>query len=208
LTSSRRDAAAVAVPDGRIFILGGHNTTLVDKPPLASIEVFDTMSPTPASVENPLLVMPQGVHSHGAAYANGAIYVMGGMTAMWGVPNDVNSQATMVLPVGTGTTGAWNWGPSLRSNRTSFGVASLAGVIYVIGGSYQLTPPTGGYTFVSPMDVLDTNGPSPAWAAGASIQTQRDYTAVIAMDSNQGIYLVGGRTPSWSYTMGSEIFFP
>lgn len=103
---ARADATAVAAPDGRIYVIGGGNTSGT----LTSVEAYDPATDTWAFA-TPTPIARSGA---GAAVGDGRIYVMGGIgmggllatleEASWAAPPNgaPTAAATFVQVAGTG----------------------------------------------------------------------------------------------------------
>ena len=119
------------------------------------------------------LTMPRD--DFGIAVVNGRIYVLGGMT---GERANLLDSVEMYDPA----TEQWRPGPPMPGARSSFRVAALGQVIYVVGGSMVSRPTT------SDVEALDTE--TGRWTVRAQMPTPRLGHAVVELAGR--IYAIGG----------------
>ncbi len=192
-------AVAVAVPDGRIFVIGGQvvGTGAYSD----ALEVFHTATET-WEAQSPGLSMPTPRALASAVYWNGKIYVVGG--------DDGVTRGLPTVEIFDLETSTWSAGPPLGSRRRELGLAVSNGIVYAVGGMSS-TPdfaPAVLVNFPAPMEVLDTSVVGAAWTAGASIQVPRRGGAAVALPWNGAIYFFGGMTQGGAQTLTGEIYFP
>jgi alpha-tubulin suppressor-like RCC1 family protein len=189
----RTRTSATAVPDGRVFVIGGRDN---DGFPRSDVEVFDTATET-WSAATP---MPTPRFDASAAYVGGFIYVVGG--------SDTTTVGLTTVEIYDVSAGTWSTGQSLNLGRTEFGLAVTAnGTLMAIGGVY-VDPTMVGTQFHTDSDRLNTTVAGSFWTLGSPIQSQRRGCGAVSLpDYNGAIYLFGGMTPSESTTTSGEMYF-
>lgn len=197
---ARDYAAAVAVPDGRIFVIGGQ---VVGSGAYSdALEVFHTDTET-WEARSPGLSMPTPRALASAVYSNGKIYVVGG-------DNGGSSYGLGTVEVYDLTENTWSPGPPLNAPRADLGLAAANGKIYAVAGLNHpfslaaVIPPV----YPAPIEVLDTSLAGATWSAGASIQMPRRGGAAVTLPWNGAIYLMGGKSSSGVQPITGEIYFP
>lgn len=119
-----RNAAAAAVVDGRLWVLGGRAPGIRrgDQSPLASVEVYDPAAN--AWTAGPALPAARG--SLAAAALGTRVYAFGGEDASGAVVDSVTRLDT--------ATGTWTSLPAMPQALHGLGVVAAGGALYVIGG--------------------------------------------------------------------------
>jgi alpha-tubulin suppressor-like RCC1 family protein len=174
MPTPRNDAAAVALPDGRILVIGGYDVAAGSN--TGVVEIFDAATETWVGAAAQASVLRQGAN---AAYSNGKVYVVGG--------DNFPMSGLSAVEVYDVATNSWSPGPPLTYGRDSFGLVVAKGMLYAIAGWSSVTgAPTEGS-----VEVLDTSNPA-AWTAGTGIRTPRSGAAAVTPDGGTTIYLVGG----------------
>ncbi len=123
LAEKRFAAAAVAHGDF-VYVIGGGRGDLVT----ASVERFDLRT----GKSDPFIRLKSGRRAHGAALADGKIYVVGGHTRLDDLKGPTRSVEIIDL-----ATGKISEGPALPHGRANFACVAVGGKIYVIGGQLQ-----------------------------------------------------------------------
>src|SRR5579864_1941376 len=150
LPTGREGMAAVAAPDGQIYVLGGFRDS--DGTPLATVEAYRLSSSSAAGAWVAIPPMPTPRAYLAAAYANGRIYAIGGATGAYqpipeptdapivgatdGISNTPHPWPSGYLLTGTyGITYAWraHGGTTLTSDDAH---TSAFGEVYVEEGQY------------------------------------------------------------------------
>jgi hypothetical protein len=174
MPTPRNDAAAVALPDGRILVIGGYDVAAVGN--TGVVEIFDTTTETWVGAAAQASVLRQQAK---AAYSNGKVYVVGG--------ENFPVSGLSAVEVYDVATNSWSPGPPLTFGRLSFGLVAAKGMVYAIAGWSSVA----GTATAASVEVLDTSNPT-AWTAGTGILTPRADAAAVTPDGGTTIYLVGG----------------
>lgn len=175
---TKRTEVAVAVLDGKIYVVGGF-----EKPSLGnvmnfaitpSVEVYDPAIDRWAS-KAPL---PVGLHHVGIGAVDRRLYVIGGYT---------KSGFTVWNPVATAyaydpATDSWNECAPMPTARGALSVTEHDGKLYAIGG-YDRKANTSAVEVYDPVRNV--------WTTGASLPTSRDHLATATVAGK--IYAIGGR---------------
>jgi N-acetylneuraminic acid mutarotase len=122
--------------------------------------------------------------SHSAAVVDGKIYVMGG----WGADSN---RPVAAVEVYDPATGAWAAGASMPTARALFGVSTVGGRIYAVGGT----------TFgADKLAVVEAYDPATdTWTRRADIPTPRNALSTVVVDEK--IYAIGG----WVRRAGADV---
>ncbi len=186
LGTARSALAAAALPDGRIFALGGQGASGY----LAAAEVY-----TPAtSTWTPIANMPtKRARLAAAAGVDGRIYAIGGVTS--------GEVLLGTVEVYTPSTGKWTAAASLPTPRRGLvAAAGLDGRIYAIGGEAASG-------MVSTVEVYTpaTN----TWATAGGMSVARMYMGA-ARGPDGRIYVVGGETggSAFGYKNDADVYTP
>lgn len=127
LSTARQLHAAATLPDGRIFVVGGVNSTSFNPPRLASSEIYDPTTGTWSAGA----ALNVARDSHGlVALADGRILAVGGNGLVSG-STQVLASAEIYDPVA----GTWTLLSPMNAARVSPGIATLAdGRVLIVGG--------------------------------------------------------------------------
>ena len=206
LPSSLSKASAVALPNGKLMVLGGES---------GGVSIDRVLAGTPAHLRS-VGTLPTPTHDAAAAFVRGAVYLFGGGQATsvstvvrvdpaTGVARTVGHMDEPLSDLGAvvvggkallvgGYTGAkfasavlrWNGGGKtstvarLPAGTRYAGVAAIGSTIYVAGGLL----PTG------PSDAVLAVGPHGGAKRIATLPAPQDHAALAALDGH--LYLVGG----------------
>ncbi|WP_309894564.1 kelch repeat-containing protein [Archangium sp.] len=184
MSTVRRNAAAVELPDGRVLVTGGSGAS---GSALATAELYDPASGT----WSPASSMAQGRYSHTATLLeNGRVLVVGG----WGSTSDV-AGAELYDPA-TNTWTATTGSPSIaRSSHTATRLKD--GTVLVAGGF-------SGSTTLGAAELYDPA--TGTWSPQASTSERGNHTANLLEDGR--VLLAGGNTISGTYLNTSVLFDP
>jgi alpha-tubulin suppressor-like RCC1 family protein len=174
MPTPRNGAAAVAVPGGRILVIGGYDVAAGTN--TGVVEIFDTATETWVGAAAQASALRQNAL---AAFSNGKVYLVGG--------DDFPVFGLSTVEVYDVATNSWSPGPPLTYGRNSFGLVAAKGLLYAIAGSSS----AGSALTAGSVEVLDTTNPA-AWTAGTGILTPRADAAAVTPDGGTTIYLVGG----------------
>jgi N-acetylneuraminic acid mutarotase len=180
-----QNEAAVAVIDGRIYVMGGFGPG--SDAPITRVQVFD-VARNQWSEGTPL---PEPMHHHGAAVVGGKIYLVGGFHEPFAkrIPID---HTWMFDPA----TKQWSTRAPLPAPRGALVVGAIGNLIYAAGGEHnrpagkpvpQGAPPA--YEPVADFAVYDTGADH--WTVLPSMKVARDHAYVGVI--NNHFYVVGGR---------------
>jgi N-acetylneuraminic acid mutarotase len=175
---------ATAVCDDKIYTIGGQMN------PTVTVEVYDPKTDR-WSTGTPL---PTARAQMQAATVNGKIYVFGGLTSPEKSYGYINATEIYNPKTDSWSTGAAVPNPNPTYN---YGLATLNGKIYLIGGTERFhTPATGGFDTreVNRMQIYDTATDS--WTAGPSmpIAVRAVAGATTGEMAPVGIYVFGQNT--------------
>jgi len=163
-----RQEVAVAELDGKIYVIGGINSTPAF---LSSVEIYDP--DTDSFSAGPAL--PFLLHHTTANAVGGKLYVIGGWSDFFATPRDIVLELDPQV-------GNWVARASMPTARGSPAAAVLDGKIYVAGG----WPTSRSKDFA----VYDPAADS--WQTLSDLPSGRNHLAVAAADGR--IFAVGGRT--------------
>ena len=172
------NAPAAAVVEGRIYLIGGFNTTT--NVPSDEVLVFDPATRTWSNAAP--LPAPRG--GHGVAVLNGKIHVLGGG----------NSQRTLAdHSVYDPASNTWEERAPLPRSQGSPAVVAFNGKLYSIGGRSG----PGDFGFV---DIYDpaTNG----WSTGPAIEPRGTAGAVVYCGT---IHVFGGESQARAESLGEVL---
>lgn len=168
--SRARGAAAVAVLDERIYLLGGLRRGLS----VADVDVFD---PADRSFR-PLPPLPSALDHLGAGAIDGRIYAVGGRAG--GITGH-----TADLQIYDPGVGAWTPGSPMPTSRGGFAAAVLGASLYVLGGEGNTAVASGVFAAVERY-----HAPSDTWTTLAPMDPGRHGTGAAALGDR--IYVPGG----------------
>jgi hypothetical protein len=170
LGTNLTQAAATWLSNG-LVILGGLGN-------VGTVGLTTVLSPSGLSL--PPMTQPR--YSHGAAYAGGKLYAIGGLSSMSPI-----SSVEIYDPAVPNIGWASPTYAQLPYPVTNAAVAVVGNSIYVMGGV------TAGFAALGSVLVYDTANPTAGWVAGPSLPHVVSYASA----SSQGgtIYLVGGSGP-------------
>jgi N-acetylneuraminic acid mutarotase len=180
----QQQEAAVAVLDGRLYVMGGFSD---DPQPFTLVQVYD-----PATDQwrqgTPL---PEPVHHAGAATAGGKIYLVGGFRNPFGQREPIDS----VWAYDPATDG-WTPRAPLPTPRGALGVAAIGDRIYAVGGEHRRAPdalrPAGAPLAYEPLADLTVYDPAAdRWETLAPLRARRDHLVVGSVDGR--LYVASGR---------------
>ncbi|MGQ0535617.1 MAG: Kelch repeat-containing protein [Methanobacteriota archaeon] len=176
-----RTEVAVAVSEGRIFVLGGFG----DRPVATDlVEVFDPATDRwSAGPSYPLMIHHVALVSH-----EDALYAFGGYVGSMFVPTSLAFR----LPAGGS---AWEPIAPLPRPRGAHAGAVEGGKVYLVGGVGVEPGPD---ALRAPVDVYDIE--RDAWAQGPELPTPREHLAAAAVGGT--VHAVGGRMLSLSTNTG------
>jgi N-acetylneuraminic acid mutarotase len=164
--------AAAAVVDGRIYVVGGAGDE--DYTPTAAVEAYD-----PATDSWQVLAdLPSALWGPAAAAADGKIYVIGGGSGDPFGERDLSAGIQVYDPA----TDGWDLASDMTTARAFAGVAVMDGLVYVAGGSTNLT--TGGgalkHSVTGELEVYDPQTDS--WTLSSPMAEPRTGHALAAVD--------------------------
>lgn len=160
-----RESLAVAVDNGKIYAIGGYDTTFGNR---AENERYDPgtdwwtiMAP-----------MPTARQAHGAAVVDGYIYCVGGDSGF--------VTASVEAYYITGNT--WSSKTSMPTGRKSLGVAAVNRKVYAIGGR------NGAGSNTNVVEIYDPS--TDGWTSGAAMPTARSKFGIAVLAGR--IWCIGG----------------
>lgn len=183
LPTHRRDFAT-AVVNGKIYLIGGTLFENEDGPfGLSVVEVYDPNLNSWKRIAD----MPTARTSPEMAVVDGKIYVMGGYS---GIDRKlVNIKPSTVVEVYNPRTDTWSRKQDTSLPRFQFGIGTVDGKIYAIGGylhPWDRKPGAPGR-----IDLVEVYDPATdMWIKRAKMPTQRDGFGVGVV--NNRIYAIGG----------------
>jgi hypothetical protein len=194
--SSRAYAAAAALPDGRVFIAGGHDTDITTTVnALASTEVFSP-DPTLATGGSWTAGPPLGVYRAGAAAAatdQGEVFVMGGVLKLTQV-TALNTIETFPADGGSPSTRV-----PMPTPRAFFGMTMAPdGRIYAAGGVTQ----AGVSASVEAFDPA-----SGTWTRIPDMPSNLSHLALTVGPDNR-LYAIGGKNSGGNYEKNTYAYGP
>lgn len=173
-----RNAPAAVVLDGRIFLIGGFDTTT--NTPLDRVDVYDPITRTWS--EATPLPAPRG--GHAAAVMSGRIHVLGGG----------NSQSTLAdHDVYDPDTRTWAALPALPRAEGSPAAVVHDGRLHAIGGR-------SGPADFGAVDIFDPR--TNAWTAGPAIEPRGTAGAVVRCGA---IHVLGGESQAQQRTLADVL---
>ena len=192
MPTPRAFLALVAVPDGRLFALGG---TSQATGALATVEVYSPALDSWTTVKP----MAAARSSFGAALGrDGRIYVMGGP---YGDGSTTSSGASTLVEAYDLASDTWSPAPSLKSARSdSAAVAGGDGRLYAIGGVSGLYGTLGSWEALQPGDG--------SWAQSNFTMTTPRSSHALAVAPDGRIFALGGIDKNGDKLMAVEWFTP
>ena len=164
--------AAAATVDGKIYVIGGENSTNpAAVNPVATVEEFNPQTGTWASKAG----MPTARYAAAAAAAGGKIYAVGGATS--------GSAVTAVNEEYDPAANTWASRSPLPSPRMYIGLAEAGDKLYAVGGAAT-------HSGSGLADNLEYSPAEDAWTAKSNMLTARRGLA--AVSANGKVYAVGG----------------
>lgn len=173
-SSISRTYAAVAVVNGRLYVLGGQltDTGTIPGPATAAVEVYDPQTDSWSTSPS----MPTARMGLVAAEAGGKLYAIGGSI------NGYSMETGAVEEFDPGTQ-TWTTRASMTTPRCFAAGALVGGRIYVMGGRKSGD--------VAGRDVAEVYDPATdSWSSVAPMPTGRSDLA--AAESNGRLYVAGG----------------
>ena len=164
-----RQEVAVAVLEGRIFVIGGFG---VEMEPVATVEVFDVAANRWAA----RAPFPIPIHHAAAATVRGRLFVVGGYTGgriRW----DPEATLWEYEPLRD----AWTRRAAMPTARGALAVAVLGDRIHALGGAAG--DPLGAHEVYDPV--------AGRWTAANAMPTARDHLAAVAFQGR--VWALGGR---------------
>ncbi len=184
MSTARRQAAAVELPDGRVLVTGGYGA---GGSALATAEVYDPTQGTWSATGS----MAQGRFAHTATLlSDGRVLVVGG----WGSTSDVGV-AELYDPATHTWTATINPPSIARSSHTATRLKD--GKVLVAGGF-------SGSTTLGATELYDPA--TGTWSLQASTSERGDHTATLLEDGR--VLLAGGKTISGTYLTSCVLFDP
>lgn len=177
---TKRMAFSTAVVDDKIYIIGG-SLVKNDKGPygLSTVEAYDTQTNTWQKVAD----MPTPREAPKAAVIDGIVYVFGGFSQKKNAKTEYPVRVEAYNPA----TDRWTQKKDMPISRLYFGIAVVAGKVYLIGGNEGL----GLEAHEQRMDRVDIYNPTTnTWAKGPKIPTRRSYMRAEVVSDH--IYVIGG----------------
>lgn len=185
---SPRDAAAAAVVDGVIYVVGGRDASIPDSPAsrLQTNEAYDPVTDS-WTTRAP---MPTRRHGHVAVAVDGILYAIGGDTAPFTYINANEAYD----PV----TDSWTSKSPMPTPRTVLAAAAVDNVIYAIGGMFPHN---------NMLDVNEAYDPaSDSWSAKVPMPTARQRAR--AATANGAVYVMGGASTATCCIDVNEVYDP
>lgn len=178
-----RGGATAVVANGRIFVIGGYDTSA--RTPVPEVDVFDPATGTWSQAAN----LPTPRYLAAAAAVGGKIYVMGGTQTIDAFFDRVVAQPMDTVEVLDVATGTWASGPKLPLALIGPAAAVHDGVVYLSGG---LTAT--GFNAVFSTAVYRLDPTSGAWNADAGRHLRgRAHHALLPVGGK--LYAIGGVAP-------------
>lgn len=198
LTDAGTNVSA-CTPDGiNDWVAGGANIT---SGYLQDIQ----WSTSPPTVLTPVLV-PTGAEGPGAACIGNNVYVIGGFSLALGPGSTPAFNTNQIYNSAAKT---WTTGAAMSTGRYAFGVVTVNGLIYALGGITGITiTDDGDFTETTTATVEIYNPSSNTWSTGIPLPQPMDSFA--ATVSNGTIYVIGGEsngnllTTAYSFTPGTS----
>ena len=193
LPSARYGHSAVAY-NGCIFVIGGLDagSALLADAIVARVNADGTLGDW-----TPTTSIPSARHSHGAAAANGFMYVAGGSSSF--APGVAQLTEVYVSAIGPdGTLGAWTTTTPLPTGRAKLSVAALGGHLYSFGGFDGSA-----YALPSSLEAaIAADGEIGAWSATQAIPITPGIYALGLVVVENSIITTGG----YAYSTGSPLW--
>jgi N-acetylneuraminic acid mutarotase len=171
-----RTLSAIAVVDGRIYVIGG----VLDYAVLSAVEAYDPATDTWTRKAD----MPTARYHAAACVVDGRIYVSGGATK-WGLASG-NFSCVPTVEVYDPATDTWTQASDMPRVRMTHSSSVVAGKMYIIGGGDPERQP-GDMTF-STVDVYDPA--TDIWTTAADFPNPRGEHTSTVVDGK--IYAIGG----------------
>ena len=181
---THRKGFSTAVVNGKIYLIGGTRFENQNGPfGLSIVEVYDPQTNSWERVAD----MPTPRASAGASVVDGIIYVFGGYN---GIDNRaVNIKFLDIVEAYNPQNDAWTKKQDMPTPRIQFGIGTVDGKIYTIGGSiHPLNRKPGDPGRIDLVEVYDPG--TDIWAKRAKMPTRRDGFGVGVV--NNRIYAIGG----------------
>jgi N-acetylneuraminic acid mutarotase len=179
-TPTLRAGAAVAVVDGKIYVIGGETGSL-HTPAISTVEKYDPATDTWARKAD----MPTARMFLSTCVVGGKIYAIGGGTWNGAIYSTVEMYDTI--------TDTWTTRPDMTTRRLMLSTCSVHEKIYAIGGTLQWYPCPG----ISTVEEYDTHHSTNSWVPPMSMrnisvsQCKRPIGIVQQLDSKWCAYLAG-----------------
>jgi N-acetylneuraminic acid mutarotase len=175
---SARSDLGVAVVDGKIYAIGGHNGSH-----LSTNEMYDPLTDT-WTTKTP---MPTVRSSFGIAVVQDKIYVIGGVTG----PSDSESSGiTDVTEVYDPLSDTWETKTSMPTPRSSLCASAINNKIYLIGGSAYTNQSS---PFYYTGDVNEVYDPATdTWTTKTRMPNSSQYYALAVDEFENKTYLISG----------------
>ncbi|HLH26239.1 MAG TPA: kelch repeat-containing protein [Chloroflexota bacterium] len=180
----QQQEAAVAVLDGRIYVMGGFSD---DPQPFTLVQVYD-----PATDQwHDGTPLPEPVHHAGAATIDGKIYLVGGFRNPFGQREPVDAVWAY-----DPATDRWTARAPLPTPRGALGVAAIGDRLYAVGGEHRRPPdaprPTGSPLAYEPLADLTVYDPAAdRWDTLTPMRVRRDHLAIGSIGGR--LYVASGR---------------
>ena len=182
---TQRRAFATAVADGKIYLIGG--TPFQNRRGPYGLSTVEVYAPKTNSWEQ-VADMPTSRTNAETAVINGTIYVCGGYN---GIDNRlVNLKFLDIVEAYDPQTDTWTRKQGMSVSRVDFGIGTVAGKIYTIGG--WIHPLDKKPEAPWRIDLVEVYDPATdTWMKRAKMQRRRDGFGVGVV--NNHIYAIGGR---------------
>ncbi|MBA3236290.1 MAG: hypothetical protein H0T59_09925, partial [Chloroflexi bacterium] len=164
--------------------------------------------PAPAGGIIPWETSPSDLNLPGAR-SDGAVLQVGSQILYIGGTDGTTAQSSVLIAqtVGTGNFDAWTEGPALPEPRVDATVASVAGSIYVIGGTDADGAPTDTVFVLTPNT---TTGELGDWTASDTLTLPEPLSGASIVATPDGALLIGGRnadgpvSTTWKATLDAN----
>jgi hypothetical protein len=192
LSTARENHTATLLPDGRVLVAGGFNSTSFT---LSSAEIFDPAANGGEGAWSPTGSMGTSRYSHTATLlTNGRVLVAGRPST--------NTSAEIFDPAANGGEGAWSATGSLNNSRYRHTATRLdSGLVLVAGGN------GGGGGYLTSAEIFDpaANGGVGTWFnTGALSNARTQYAATLL--TNGRVLAAGGF--SGTAMTSAELYIP
>jgi N-acetylneuraminic acid mutarotase len=180
----QQQEAAVAVLDGRMYVMGGFSD---DPQPFTLVQIYDPRT----DQWRPGAPLAEPVHHAGAATVGGKIYLVGGFRNPFGQREPVDSVWAY-----DPATDRWTPRAPLPSPRGALGVAAVGDRIYAVGGEHRRPPdalrPAGSPLAYEPVADLTVYDPAAdRWETLPPMRARRDH--LVVGGTADRLYVVSGR---------------